>query len=399
LRSTYLAVGVLTLILLVAVPVGGAPALKVGSSASYNLSVSIMFSPSFCETSPSSGYCPMIAMIPPTLGVNGTLGWTVTGLTNAIAVLNVTQEVTTSSWDSLTAPSFRSVYSLNESIDLPARIASILPFLMPEIDQALQMGQNGMGTTVYSGIDWNASARIITMDLIQRHPIYTMWWVNGPLRLNETVPVLVFPANVTGSTNVDLGGLGTRAAWTLIYNLTLPSPSPQQEVSGTSSPAGNDIQAALSFNYDQQSDLLLGASADIHIGYGLSIQASLTLANTNLNLDQRLVPTHPSQASAPASGSGSGLGTGGGSGSGTGSGSDTGTAGNGEGSDSGSGSGPGSGPNPSSISQSTSPKPSSAMAPWIYWIVGIAAIAIIATSLWFARRRRNRSSPAARPSI
>ncbi len=374
-RSTNLAVGVLTLILLVAVPVGGAPALKVGSSASYNLSVSITFSPSFCETIPSSGYCPMITMIPPTLDVNGTLGWTV-----------------------LTAPSLRSLHSLNESIDLATRIASILPFLMPEIDQALQMGQNGMGTTVYSSIGWNASARILTSDLIQRHPIYTMWWVNGPLKLNETVPVLVFPTNVTGSTNVDLGGLGTRAAWTLIYNLTLPPPSPRQEVSGTSSPAGDDIQAALSFNYDQQSDLLLGARADIHLGYGLGIQASVTLVNTNLNLDQRLVPADPSQSSTTASGSESSPGTGGGSETGTGSGSNTGTVGYGGGSDSGSGSRPGSGPNPDSISQSTSPKPSSALAPWVYWIIGMAAMAIIATSLWFARRRRNRASPVAQPS-
>ncbi len=397
-RSTNLAVGVLTLILLVAVPVGGAPALKVGSSASYNLSVSITFSPSFCETIPSSGYCPMITMIPPTLDVNGTLGWTVTGLANTTAVLNVTREVTTLSWDSLTAPSLRSLHSLNESIDLATRIASILPFLMPEIDQALQMGQNGMGTTVYSSIGWNASARILTSDLIQRHPIYTMWWVNGPLKLNETVPVLVFPTNVTGSTNVDLGGLGTRAAWTLIYNLTLPPPSPQQEVSGTSSPAGDDIQAGLSFNYDQQSDLLLGARADIHLGYGLGIQASVTLVNTNLNLDQRLVPADPSQSSTTASGSESSPGTGGGSETGTGSGSNTGTVGYGGGSDSGSGSRPGSGPNPDSISQSTSPKPSSALAPWVYWIIGMAAMAIIATSLWFARRRRNRASPVAQPS-
>jgi len=340
----------------------------------------------------------MITMIPPTLDVNGTLGWTVTGLANTTVVLNVTREVTTLSWDSLTAPSLRSLHSLNESIDLATRIASILPFLMPEIDQALQMGQNGMGTTVYSSIGWNASARILTSDLIQRHPIYTMWWVNGPLKLNETVPVLVFPTNVTGSTNVDLGGLGTRAAWTLIYNLTLPPPSPQQEVSGTSSPAGDDIQAGLSFNYDQQSDLLLGARADIHLGYGLGIQASVTLVNTNLNLDQRLVPADPSQSSTTASGSESSPGAGGGSETGTGSGSNTGTVGYGGGSDSGSGSRPGSGPNPDSISQSTSPKPSSALAPWVYWIIGMAAMAIIATSLWFARRRRNRASPVAQPS-
>src|SRR5881397_2300246 len=49
LRSANLAVGVLTLILLVAVPVSGAPAFKVGSNSSYTLSFSITFSPPFCE--------------------------------------------------------------------------------------------------------------------------------------------------------------------------------------------------------------------------------------------------------------------------------------------------------------------------------------------------------------
>ncbi len=420
-RSANLAVGVLTLILLVAVPVGGVPDLKVGSNASYNLSVSITFSPPFCETSfsseaPTIVYCPMVAMIPSTFNINGTLGWTITGLTNTRAVLNVTREVAMSSWDGLTAPSFRSVRSLNESIDLATRIASIMPFPSPEIDQTLQMAQNSMGTIVFSGMGWNVSANTITSDMMQRHPIYTMWWVNGPLKLNETVPVLSFPTNVTGSTNVDLGSLGTRAAWTLIYNLTLPTPSLQQQISGTAISTGDKIQAAFAFNYDQQSDLLLGASADIHLGYieestyqtdqcnpstatsttwcsdasGLSIQASLILANTSLNLDQRLVPTDPSGGSTTASGSGSGSETGSGSDSGTRSGSGTGTGGY----DQDPNSRPGSGSNPGSIPQSASPKPSPGMDPGIYRIIAIALIAIIGTSLWVARRRKNRGSPA-----
>ncbi len=433
-RSANLAVGVLTLILLVVVPVSGAPALKVGSSASYNLSVSITFSPPVCETGPSSDpqmivYCPMIAIVPPTFNINGTLDWTATSLTNTTAVLNVIREVTTSSWDSLTATDFRSLHSFNESIDLATRIASIVPFVTPEMSEALQIAQNSMGMTASQGTSWTTRANIITSDMIERQPIHTMWWANGPLHLNQTIPVLFFPTNVTGSTNVDLGSLGTRAAWTLTYNLTLPTPLPQQETSGTSIPTGDEIQAAFAFNYDQQSDLLLSASADIHLGYleestyqtdqcnpstttsttwcsdaasstltiqsGLSIQASLTLANTNLNLDQRLVPTDPSEGSTTASSSGSGSETGSGSDSGTRSGSGTGTGGY----DQGPSSGPGSDSNRGSIPQSTSPKPSPGMEPWIYWIIAIALIAIIGTSLWVARRRKNRGSPAAPPTI
>ena len=434
LRSANLAVGVLTLILLVAVPVSGAPALKVGSNSSYTLSFSITFSPPFCETSPSSDpqmivYCPMIAIVPPTFNINGTLDWTATSLTNTTAVLNVVREVTTSSWDSLAATDFRSLHSFNESIDLATRIANIVPFVTPEMSEALQIAQNSMGMTLSQGTGWTTPANIITSDMMERQPIHTMWWANGPLHLNQTIPVLFFPANVTGSTNVDLGSLGTRAAWTLTYNFTLPTPLPQQETSGTSIPTGDKIQAAFAFNYDQQSDLLLSASAGIHAGYleestyqtaqcnpsttisttwcsdassstliiqsGLSIQASLTLANTSLNLDQRLVPTDPSGGSTTASGSGSGSETGSGSDSGTRSGSGTGTGGY----DQGPSSGPGSGSNPGSIPQSASPKPSPGMDPWIYWIIAIALIAIIGTSLWVARRRKNRGSPAAPPMI
>ena len=439
LRSANLAVGVLTLILLVAVPVSGAPALKVGSNSSYTLSFSITFSPPFCETSPSSDpqmivYCPMIAIVPPTFNINGTLDWTATSLTNTTAVLNVVREVTTSSWDSLAATDFRSLHSFNESIDLATRIANIVPFVTPEMFEALQIAQNSMGMTLSQGTGWTTPANIITSDMMERQPIHTMWWANGPLHLNQTIPVLFFPANVTGPTTVDLGSLGTRAAWTLTYNFTLPTPLPQQETSGTSIPTGDGIQAAFAFNYDQQSDLLLSASADIRVGYlegspyqpsqcnastttaatwwcpsasssttiipfGFSIQASLTLANTNLNLDQRLGPTNPSDGSTTASGSG----TRSGSGSGTESASGTGTGGYGQGSDSGSssgsGSGSGTGSNPGNIPQSTTPKPSWAMVPWIYWIIGIVAIAIIATSLWAARRRTSRTSTAVQPPI
>ena len=378
-------------------------------------------------------YCPMIAIVPPTFNINGTLDWTATSLTNTTAVLNVVREVTTSSWDSLAATDFRSLHSFNESIDLATRIANIVPFVTPEMSEALQIAQNSMGMTLSQGTGWTTPANIITSDMMERQPIHTMWWANGPLHLNQTIPVLFFPANVTGSTTVDLGSLGTRAAWTLTYNFTLPTPLPQQETSETSIPTGDRNQAEFAFNYDQQSDLLLSATADIHLGYleestyqasqcntftttavtcssgassstliiqsGLNIQASLTLANTNLNLDQRLVPTDPSEGSTTASESGSSTETGSGSGSGTESGSGAGPGGYGQGPDSGSGWGSGSGSNPSNIPQSTSPRPSPDMEPWIYWIIGTVAIAIIAPSLRVARRHKNRASPAAQPTI
>ena len=413
----------MTLILLLAIPVGGAPALQVGSTAIYNLSISISFPPPICEVGPTSSstaivYCPMIATIPPTFDVNGTLGWTVTALNSTTAVLNVTRNATTTSWDSLTAVNFRSSHSINESIDLGTRVASLMPFLTPEIDQAFQTAQSSMSTN----LDWSSSMNTIDAIIRARHPIYTMWWVNGPLQLNQTIPVLVIPTNVTRSTNINTENIGPRSAWTLSYNLTLPRPQPEQDTFGTYSiPAGDNLRVAFTFNYDQHSDLLLSATADIHLGffeqesystsqcsapattcgtsfipirYGVNIEASLTLASTNLNLSQRLGSTTAATgdaASNPASGSGAGSGS-----SGTG----TGSSGSGIGYDQGPGPGSGSadntpgsgtGSNPGSTPQATSPQPSTTTIPWIYWILGIVAIAILVTGTLIARRRSARN--------
>src|SRR5207253_9113956 len=127
----------------------------------------ITYSPPINETSPPSDpqmivYCPMIAIVPPTYNINGTLDWTATNLTSTTAVLNVIREVTTSSWDSLTATDFRSLHSFNESIDLATRIANIVPFVTPEMSEALQIAQNIMGMTLSQGTGWSTPANIIT---------------------------------------------------------------------------------------------------------------------------------------------------------------------------------------------------------------------------------------------
>ena len=408
-RFTSIPAAFLTLTLLVVIPAGGAPALQVGSSATYNLSISISFPPLYCDTSPTSSlptivYCPMIAMMPPTFDVNGTVSWTVAALNSTTAVLNVTSDLATSPWDSLTVASFRSSRSFNESVDLSTRIVSIMPFLTTEIDQALQTAQTSLSATLPTNPAWNSSTNIIDSALKDRHPIHTMWWVNGPLQLNQTVPILVFPTNVTGSTGINLGSIGTRNSWILSYNLTLPRPQPEQDTPGTYNiPSGDNLQAAFTFNYDQGSDLLLSATADIYLGFfqqlsyqtsqcpppstitcvspssfmpmqnGVSIQASLTIASTNLNLDQRVSPTTPSAADT-------------GSNSGSNSETTTGTGGASTGNSQSSGSNPGSTP------EAASSKPSTSGIPWIYWILGIAAIVIIATSLWIARKRANKTS-------
>src|SRR5438552_18470503 len=232
-RLTNLSLGALTLLLLIAVPVNAAPALHIGSQTSYNLSVSVSLlqscAPTLSSTLSAGIVCPMIAMISQSLTINGTLGWTVTDLNATTATLNVTRDIIT--WRGQTIIQVtHHAGSFNESIDLATRIATILPFIEPEMDQALQMAQTDLGAALPTGTSWSSTTSAMDLTMM-RQPLHTMWWVNGPLKVNDTVPVLVFPTNVTGSTSLDLGGsIGPRSVRTLAFlgtdSLLPPVPMP-----------------------------------------------------------------------------------------------------------------------------------------------------------------------------
>jgi uncharacterized membrane protein YgcG len=407
-RLTRLSFGILTLLFLIAVPVNAAPPIHKGSQASYHLSVSISFNQS-CQPIPSSTLspgivCPMIATFSPSLNINGTLGWNVTDLNASTASLNVTRDTTTSTSDTST-PVAHHTESFNESINLATRIATILPFIEPEMNQAIQAAQTSMGTSVPSGTDWTPIMSTVIVP-IMRQPVYTMWWVNGPLKANDTVKVLVFPTNVTGSTSVDVGGsIGPRSVWTLGFNRTLPLPPPDPLAATTSViPIPDRFEFALTFNYDKAIDLLLSASADIHLGFGvetilppipcvapanavcpgssplsimrdfgIDVQASLKLISTTLGLG----PSPNSSGSSGGSDSGSGAGTRSGSGGGYNPGSGGTTTGAGP---------PASNPLPSKPATQ-----SVRLLPWLYGVLGIIAAAIVASGVWIASRRMKKT--------
>jgi len=398
--------------------------LQVGSSATYNVSIIISFSPPPCSAGTISGsqtniiYCPVNDGNLPSVEINGTIGWTTTKVNDTTAVLNVTHILATFLSYNLTTPIFTNAGSFDESINLANRTINIMPLIMPEMERALQSLPSTSSLT--SHVDSLSSV------IWARPPVHTMWWVNGPLKLNETVPVLVFPTNVTGSTSLNLGGIGTRTAWTLTFNLIPPSVK-QTAAGAYPMPIGENLLASFLFNYDQQSDILLSAVANIHLGFpmpipyqpnpctststvycpessgftslqsGLDIQATLTLDKTNLSLDHRLGSTGGSDSGSTGSGGGTGSGTGQGTGLGTGSGSGgpgqgtNGGSGN-NGNNGGTGTGSNGGSNPGITPQSTGAKPSTGIF-WIYWIIGIVAVAIIVTGIVFARRRaaKNRS--------
>src|SRR2546427_1719507 len=236
-RLTNLSLGALVLLLLIAVPVNATPALHKGSQTSYNLSVSISFLQScgpVLGSALSAGIvCPMIAIIQPSLNLNGTLGWTVTDLNATTATLNVTRDITSSSAEFLT-PITHHTGNINESINLATRIASFLPFIEPEVDQAMQMAQTNMASGMPTGTSGSSTMSAMDATMV-RQPLHTMWWANGPLNVNDTVPILVFPANVTDSTSVDVGGsIGSRSTCTLAFPTTR-SPPPDPLAAATSS--------------------------------------------------------------------------------------------------------------------------------------------------------------------
>src|SRR2546422_2839390 len=438
-RLTNLSLGALTLLLLIAVPVNAVPDLHAGSQTSYNLSVSVSLlqscAPVLSSTLSAGIVCPMIAMISPSPIINRTLGWTVTDLSATTATLNVTRDITTSSGETIT-PATHHTGNFNESIDLATRIATMLPFIEPEMDQALQMAQTNIGATMPTGTSWGSTMSAIDVTMM-RQPLHTMWWVNGPLKVNDTVPVLVFPTNVTGSTSLDLGGsIGTRSAWTLAFPRTgsLLPPDPMATMTSSIPIAGN-FEFALTFNYDQTSDLLLSASADIHFGFGvettiqpspcdssattlcpasgpisilrefgIDVHASLKLTNTTLDLTQRQTSTGSCQSATTGSESCTRLATGIGSGSGSGTGSNSLSN---SGSSSGSSLGSsvtlgGTGQPASDAAKPKSPALQASMLPWIYGIMGIVAAAIFSSSVWIARRRMKKMPseiPSTQPSV
>jgi hypothetical protein len=368
----------------------------------------------------------MIATVPSTIDINGTLGWTAKDVTATTVSLNVTRDLTISSGDTGTLLAHSSG-SFSESINLATRIVSLLSVLMPEIDQALQMATTSMRNSLPTGVNWSGSMSTLDNTIVNR-PLYTMWWVNGPLKLNQTIPVLVLPTNVTRTSNVALGGtLGTRTAWTLTFSLSRPLISPDPTaISPSGIPFGNELEVAFIFNYDQTSDLLLSASATVHMGFGqettiqqspcvtstsptcpatsspmtmmgqfgVNIQVSLKLTGTTIDLNQRMTTI-----SSHDGNSGSQSGTGSSSGTGTLSGSDTGSGtnlvtGTGSGSTSGTGgTSIGTGQPASNPGQPKSSLGSAGSVPWIYALLGIIVAVVIGSGTWIAGKRTKRAPP------
>ena len=418
-RRVVVSASILALLLTITIPVDAAPALQQGDHSTYDVSASISFLES-CDalgtSTPGVIICPMIASFPMSTNITGTIGWTVTDLASTTTSLNVTRDLTISNGDS-TRPVIPSVGSSKESIDLATRLVSFFPSIMPEMDQFLQMAQTA-GANL-SGVNLTASMPLLD-SIIPHQMFYTMWWVNGPLKLNETVPVLVLPTNVTRSSSMDVGALGAREAWALTFNFSRAMSDPVPAAPSNSLISDN-LQLSFVFDYDKTSDILLSATASVHLGFqneiivpptpcgpssttcpatsnpttlltssGLNLDATLRLSSTTVDLSHRMSQTAPPQDNGGSQSSG---GSSNGSGSGTNSGSGSSGGNNGVSSNSGNNGATGSSGQPSSnANQPGNGAQLMGIHIWIYDLLGVFAAIVIGSAIWISRRRLKKSA-------
>jgi hypothetical protein len=312
------------------------------------------------------------------VGLNGDVGWTVQGLSGSTANLlvshNLAVSISVPQLPGLTITPVTESGTLVQSIDLSTRVESAgtaTDLIEHLLDAYASASSGSYGYNSGFGNIISQMSATATSD-----PSYTLWWVNGPLSNGSPVQVMDGWASVTGSETLNLTDLGNVQAWIVTsqfsqgVNLTVPS-------SPFAAPAPN-AHAAFNLNflwsYDKSSDLLARSFANGTItmhsasstqvptnGYclnypcayttvqvtrdmRLTVTLALHLTSTSLSLDQRMR-------------------------------------------------------NGSSTIDMSSMLASMFATPWsALGFIGLVATAIIAFSLWLARRARKSSMPEATPA-
>ena len=195
---------------------------------------------------------------PPTsfqLGLTGSLGWKIVGLSSSQANLLVSHNIALSVSPSGIPISFTPVTesgSFEQSINLSTRVESpgtASNLVMTALSEYLQGISRGYGGYQLPVGDLSAE------------PSYTQWWVNGPLANGSPVQILQGWSSVTGSSSIDLGGsIGTRQAWIVTSNLAqtfnLNIPNVNSPL-GPSSTSTAKAKIGFQWSFDKSTDLLL----------------------------------------------------------------------------------------------------------------------------------------------
>jgi hypothetical protein len=312
----------------------------------------------------------------PTITLDGSIGWTVNGLDNSVAVLNVSHQVSiVASAGPLSFVPATETGSFSQSINLSTRVESA------GTATSVILGIIQRMFTYYPGYYGYGYPSALGQLLSSQKEVYTFWWVNGQLSNGQPVEILTGYASVVGSETVSLGPGNNHNAWIVASTLSqsLSTTTPPVITSGGSS--DSSFKLDLRFDYDQASDLLLRSSATVSVAssqvqnykpgeylcgpsgcfpvsdpvtvsHHMSVTLPVTLKLTTTNLDLSLRSTHGSTGTGQPS-------TGGGT-------------------------------SPTSLLPP-------GMSIWVYAGIGIAGAAAAVTLAWLLRRHSRIPAPVAQP--
>lgn len=236
---------------------------------------------------------PPPAQPPPTtssLQVNfdGSVAWTVIGLSSDVANLKIDHNVAVSvsplpgvTFTPVTEQgSFEQKITLATRVESPGTAPSLILSLLRSIPpiysappiygtRTAQVYTGSLpptfaNSTSTASVGGSMFSGIMPVLLSSNSDPVTMWWVDGPLSLGSPVQILTGSSSVTGSESLNLGtALGTRDAWLVTsqfsqsINTTTPPPS--------SSASSTSLALNLLWSFDKRGDLLLRNGADVMV--------------------------------------------------------------------------------------------------------------------------------------
>jgi plastocyanin len=198
----------------------------------------------------------------PTISLAGSLGWTVSGLDDNVAVLNVSHQV---SIVAVVGPvSFTPVTetgSFSQSVNLSTRVESpgTATSLLETIAQRMLAY---LGSYGYYGYGYGYPP-VLGQLLSSQKQVYTFWWVNGPLTNGQPVELLTGYASVIGSEMVNAGPCNNCNAWIVESELSQSFSTSSPPIIGSGGSSDSSFKLDLRFDYDQASDLLLKSNATL----------------------------------------------------------------------------------------------------------------------------------------
>jgi plastocyanin len=203
---------------------------------------------------------PVSSSITPMITLDGSIGWTVNGLDNNVAVLNVSHQVSIVA--SVGLASFTPATetgSFSQSINLATRVesAGTATSVILGIIQRMLSYYPG-----YYGYGYSPGLGVL---LSSQKEVYTFWWVNGPLSNGQPVQILTGYSSVSGNEMVNLGPGNNRMAWIVTSEISQSVSTNTPPLYGPGGSSYSSFTLDLKFDYDQASDLLLKASAVISI--------------------------------------------------------------------------------------------------------------------------------------